>query len=348
MLNDVIGGEFAVSIDGDSIQPSIHESRVDEFYASGRTALFAILDFAFRASKSGKKLLLPNYICKSVVDCALHAGADCVFYRVNSDMKPDLEDLLDKAKDVAAVILVNYFGMVSTEDAITRLKERELQIKIIVDDVQNYYGFKLHDGVDYSFTSYRKWFPVPDGAEVIYSGDKNLVRYEEPNRFYQYKLAGNLLKNFDEILSPEIYLESIETGESMLDRDFTGCISEYSLNRMNRIDKTEMAKRRRSNAKILHDGLSDLGVEHIWNNDEGIIPLFVPIIIKKGREKLRSAFAKENIFCPVHWPKFEIGGIPALDNSLYDNEMSLICDFRYGDDSMYKQLRIIERECKNL
>ena len=58
--------------------------------------------------------------------------------------------------------------------------------------------------------------------------------------------------------------------------------------------------------------------------------MFVPIIVPNGkRDALRRHLIRNEIYCPVHWPRPE-----GCVSNLYDGELSLICDQRYGIEDM--------------
>jgi hypothetical protein len=55
---------------------------------------------------------------------------------------------------------------------------------------------------------------------------------------------------------------------------------------------------------------------------------FVPILLP-NRNEIRAHLTKNEIYCPVHWPKPE-----GCESNIYDHELSLICDQRYGIKDM--------------
>ena len=72
--------------------------------------------------------------------------------------------------------------------------------------------------------------------------------------------------------------------------------------------------------------------------------MFVPIFIT-DRDNLRKKFFDNNIFVPKHWPKHSdiING----NNMLYEKELSLICDQRYGTEDMYRQIDVLKQFINN-
>ena len=61
--------------------------------------------------RSGQKILVPAYICKSAVEPIEQFGADVVFYEIRRDCTPDWPDLESKLHgNVGGLMAVHYFG----------------------------------------------------------------------------------------------------------------------------------------------------------------------------------------------------------------------------------------------
>lgn len=343
----VIGGEFEIPLDlcGAADREEIAHSE-GTYYTSGRTCLYAILKALQPHKKELGGVLLPDYICASVAKSVKDAGYGFSFYRIGLDLQPDMESLCTGLRKDKIVLLVSYFGMIDLTDTVSVIRKQAEDAIIIIDNVQDYYGLGKMDDFDYAFTSFRKWFPVPDGAEVLAKDGRQQARMpdlDEKNRFAQYKLAGNLLKNFRGKIDDLLCLELINKGEELLDEEYRCKGTNYALAMMESIDKAECAEKRRKNAKVLYEGLSRLGIMNVYREDT--VPLFVPIFLK-DRTKIRKKFFEHSIFCPVHWPheSEELQG----ENPLYEMELSLICDQRYGEDEMGLILEVLEHEYKNM
>lgn len=344
----VIGGEFEIPLElYKKGTERITERRYSDryYYTSGRACLYAILNCIADANREYGGVLVPDYICASVTKTIKEAGYDFRFYQIGKDFLPDKKSLCEGLLKERIILLINYFGVSDLRESISLIRRKTEDAVIIIDNVQNYYGFAGKGDFDYMFTSFRKWFPVPDGAEVV-AGRKQLYEklkgFEGRNKFAQYKLAGNILKNFREELEDSVCLELIETGEKILDKGYRCRCTEYSLEVMKKLDKERYAERRKRNAKVLHEGLERIGITNIYREDA--VPFFVPILLN-NREKVKEKFFENHIFCPIHWPhkSAELQG----NNPLYDEEFSLICDQRYGENDMRRILEILESECKN-
>ena len=329
-MNSIIGGEF--SIDEKLLNNNRSAEIKSHFFTSGRTALNAIL----KDIGDNGVIYIPNFLCSSIVQTIHDSGWDYQFYSINSKLIPVIS-FSEISKHRSVILLINYFGLIDLSDIITEIKKKIPDSILILDNVQAYYAHQYKE-IDYFFNSYRKWFPCPDGAEAW----KKETGYMLPsvysdNLWAQYKLAGNLLKNYSDLINDNIALELIEKGESLLDHDYHVNCSEASLRIILNLNLREVADIRKKNAKVLHEGLVELGVEHIWA--ESAVPLCLPIFVD-NRDELRKAFFQERIFTPIHWKN--MGEQLSGRNNLYDRELSLIVDQRYGESDMVRQLNVLK------
>ena len=332
----IIGGEHI--IDPDALSRRIIRSEIPQF-SLGRTCLHAILT---SLQSEINCLLLPDYQCYSVVEVPLRINMPITHYHISSDFLPDYEDIRKKANENTekmGIVLISYFGMVDLNSSIQSIRQEFPDMIIIVDDVQNYFGFGKHLDFDYCFTSYRKWFEIPDGADIIQkNGDSKMeCCYHGDPEYASYKVAGNLLKNNSEMIGDSVSLELIEKGEKMMDESYLYSCSEIGCSLYQRVDTELAAKKRKANAEFLHKGLQRLNIEHLY--DPSRIPLFIPVV-HKNRDQIRKALFADNVFPPVHWPV--IDSAAQGNNELYKVELSLICDQRYDEEDMDRMLRGIE------
>ncbi|MCR4740303.1 MAG: hypothetical protein K5886_08610 [Lachnospiraceae bacterium] len=336
--NKPIGGEFAIDKKWYDLVQGTKASDISLF-SCGRSALYAAL------KDINGTVILPDYLCESIIDAVKKAGAGYIFYHVDASMKPVNESILEAYDRCPfnAVLLINYFGLRDNGDTIAFIREKLPEIKIITDCVQDQYGYAGLKDYDYAFNSLRKWFPVPDGAYLKKKEDSKircLMPVSGPGQvsdsgFQAYKLAGNLLKQYGAAVSEDIFLDLIEKGEEMLDEDFLCKTSLFSTKAVNVIDYEGAAAARRKNGAFLDEKLTAMGLEHIRydNGNDRAVPFFIPLICKDRdtRDGLRMHLRSKGIFAPVHWPAPDD---PDIKNDLYDRELSLTCDQRYGPEDM--------------
>lgn len=328
-MQKVMGGEFLIN--NNLFEKTIMD-RETIIYSSGRNALFNILynEYDFDA----RTILIPNYLCDSVTRTINDAGWSYKFYRINIDLEFDIDEII-KCEDINAVLVINYFGVLKLDEAIKKIRKARQELVIIEDDVQAFFEYKKSEA-EYSFTSLRKWFPCPDGAFINTKRElKTKIAVE--SKWSQYKLAGNLLKNYCNVVDDSICLELLKKGEELLDMEYNSVCSEVSQEIYAHIDTENVANIRKKNARFLHENLLKLGVRHIYCEDA--VPLFIPIFIE-NRDILRKHFFETNIFTPVHWQMIndEWNG----DSQIYNLELSLICDQRYDIEDMKRQINVLE------
>lgn len=115
------------------------------------------------------------------------------------------------------------------------------------------------------------------------------------------------------------------------------------------LDTTHIARNRQRNARILIDGLQDIPeIELMFQTmQDDEVPLFVPVLLRENRAKLRKYLIDNAIYCPIHWPKSEFHkGISQRAEMLYSQELSLVCDQRYGSDDMNRIVECIRKYYK--
>lgn len=331
-MHEVIGGEFAI----DKKLLSNNKENKELQYSSGRSVLYSIL---MHVEGKHKKILLPAYLCDSITRTVIETGWKYTFYQINEFLHPIIDDdLCSTLKECDAILLINYFGMVDLKNDIASIRNEGSGIFVIEDDVQAFYSLDK-TSADCSFTSLRKWFPCPDGALLHMNSSVQVepcVKTE--NKWSQYKLAGNLLKEQSDYVDDSIILSLLSKGEDLLDNSYLSYCSKASINIFSNLDLEKIAHRRKQNAKILHCELKKLGIKHMYSDNA--IPLFIPVFVD-NRDELRREFFSQQVFTPNHWPKIsdEVNGI----NTLYTEELSLICDQRYCEKDMMKQINILKR-----
>ena len=280
-------------------------------------------------------------MCSSVAEVPFRLGLPFEHYHITASLLPDVDEVKEKiirSDKKLAVVLISYFGIVDLDDVIISIRHDYPNVMIIVDDVQDFYGFGHHVDYDYCFTSYRKWFAIPDGSDVLQKSETlDLIQFDGHSNYALYKAAGNLLKNHAQMVGDSISLELFDKGEDEMDEEYRYACSDLGSKLFQRIDTGVVAEKRKNNAKILHEGLNRLNIRHYYNSNN--VPLFVPIVIQ-DRDRIRKKLFVENIFVPVHWPIIDI--TLQGNNELYKTELSLICDQRYDKEDMERMLSEIE------
>ena len=335
----MIGGEFPIAVTDVLDAETRHLQSTDVYtYSSGRAAMYQILKY-LQKGKGINRILLPDYLCSSVLVPAKTLKLEYEFYPIDEALELE-QDAFSKLFDkTAAVLLINYFGLKDLSNQVAYIRAHDHNAIIIEDDVQAFYEFKKDlNGVDFKFTSLRKTFAIPDGGLV--KTNHNLPKLDSINTFGQYKAAAALLKSMREgNFNDHIYLELFEKGESLIDSELDCGMSPVAQKLYSYVDEERVKVRRLNNAKYLLEQLTKLGIKPIMPLIEDHVPLFIPIVLN-NRDAVRKAMFKKEIFCPIHWP---LEGVDLQRGRIMaETELSLIIDQRYGVKDMDEIIRVLK------
>lgn len=330
-MSGIIGGEFSISSELLKLKERELESSNIKF-SSGRSALFSILcDIEKKRGIKGR-ILLPSYLCNSITQTIIDAEWRFDFYELDSTLHIEL-DSSDAFSNYDTILLINYFGLLDLDNDISILRKLCTHLVIIEDDVQAFYNME-YSKADYSFCSLRKWFPCIDGAITKPSNIPPLNK--KCSLWSHYKFAGNILKSYSGYVDDSLILELLRHGENLLENEYLTECSSVSRIIFSNLKLERIAQIRKENAKVLHCELARMNIPHLYNEDA--VPLFIPIFIE-NRDELRKDFFDRKIFTPKHWEwvSNSLNGKCAI----YDIELSLICDQRYGKEDMDRQISVI-------
>ena len=324
----------------------------ETMYLCGRTALDVIVKDAVR-TYGISSALLPSYCCYTMIEPFLQNGIDIRFYDVFVDEEGILTAEVPEPQNNEVLYIMRYFGDTDME---YKGAGRSLTgwLTSVEDLTHSCFMEGYSTNADYWFTSYRKWFAVEGIAVAGKRGRRLPEAFKNRNEAY-YDLRRkafslkNKFMNGDPIEKSE-FLGAFGKAESLLSRDYrdygTGYEESYILFRF--LDEIKDTKqRRRDNARILIEGLTDIsGIKAFTDfKDDRKCPLFVSIVVKDGRrDALRRYLISKDIYCPVHWPLSEPHtSISDRAKELYAEELSLVCDQRYGAEDMERIVQEIRK-----
>jgi len=348
--NIYIGGEIEINpFDLDIQEIGSNNLQKYSFYLDGRMALKIIL----KKIQPKKMVLLPSYLCPSILQPLKEIGLKYDYYRINEDFSIDESSILNKIgkKKYDVVLVINYFGLIGKNDlTIKIIKDFDRQIKVIEDwSHLSFIPYELNyyrSTADFIFGSLRKIFAVPDGGFILanksysFKNNKNIDDY-----LVASKILGKCLRYlyvngyFKENKSIErIYLKMLENGEKYLDEkiqltkislilmskfNFKGI---YELRRNNYFNLSRLLK---SNKLLLH--YIDIIKENMEQNE---MPYMLPVYIKNiDRNLLRYKLRDKGIFCSIIW---EIPKEITFKNNrnMSNNILCLPIDQRYNEIHM--------------
>ena len=324
-----------------------HIKNEETAYLCGRTALDIIVRDAIR-TYGISSVLLPSYCCHTMIEPFLRNGISIRFYDVYVNDDGFLTADIPAPRESEMLYLMKYFG---DTDIHYRGEGKKLfgWTATIEDLTHSCFTVDYFTQADYWFTSYRKWFAV-EGIATAGKRDGRLPKASRGRNETYYKLkneAFSLKHQFMDSASVEKqqFLRMFRRAETLLEADYQdygiGFEEIYDLFRF--IDDIKrVCSKRRDNAKVLVEGLTEVPGIKVFADfkDDRKCPLFVPIIVKDGkRDALRKWLISKNIYCPVHWPVSAWhAGIAERTKKIYDGELSLVCDQRYGVEDMKRTI----------
>lgn len=335
----MIGGEFPIAVIDILIASIRHSDEPGVYtYSSGRAALYQILKY-LKQDKGVNHILLPDYLCSSILIPVKELGLDYTFYPIDEQLELEPASFTKLYKRNSAVLIINYFGLKDLTAQIQAIRSLDAHAIIIEDDVQAYYEFKKPLGdVDFKFTSLRKTFAVPDGGFV--KTKNRMPKAETPSTFGQYKAAAALLKSMREgNFNDQIYLEMFEKGESLIDSELECGMSMIAEKLFDSLEEESVKIHRLNNARYLIRRLDQIGIKPLLYLNDGHVPLFIPVMLN-NRDAVRQKMFQNEVFCPVHWP------LEGMDvrrgKEMSETELSLIIDQRYGQKEMDDIIKYIQ------
>ena len=288
---------------------------------SGRTAIEAVV----RQTPDAHTAFLPSYCCDSMIVPFRDAGIEVKFYQVSWDNGLKVE--IDGSADI--VLWCNYFGF--------KNEMPELNGVVIEDITHSMLStVSAHSNSDYLVASLRKWEPVNCGGYCSVKMDGEVPSDE----FVRLKSEAMELKaDYLKDLNPkkkQQFLSMFGESNHWLAEHYSGLsIDSFSRDYLERVDVEHQRRIRRENAKTLYEGLSGK-VQFMFPVEAMDCPLFVPVLLP-NRNEVRTHLTKNEIYCPVHWPKPK-----GCESNIYDLELSLICDQRYGVEDMKRIVSVIQ------
>lgn len=325
----------------------------DKIYLlSGRTALEYILRDIMK-HHNVKAVLLPSYCCHTMIEPFFRHGISVRFYNVYFDEMDGLSVEVPQAQENEIFYYMTYFGFHQLMETGMNKINKDFMV-VIEDRTHSWLSGRSGFYADYSYVSYRKW----TGFDAIALANKETGSFsdfpEAINTKYSNlrKRASSMKRTFMDSGKGEKqeYLDLFEKAEELLETDYVGYKpSADTMAAFLQLDTTYIAGKRQQNARILIDGLRDIPeIELMFRTvQDDEVPLFVPVLLRENREKLRKYLIDNDIYCPIHWPKSEFHKeISQRAEMLYIQELSLVCDQRYGPDDMNRIVECIRKYYK--
>ncbi|MDD3567446.1 MAG: hypothetical protein PHT92_03505 [Bacteroidales bacterium] len=272
------------------------------FTFGGYFSLIAIIRALKPKFETDSIVLLPSYMCPSILIPFKLEGIKYRFYKVDEELFIDidyLKSIIDER--VKAVLFIDYFGasqLDRIQSIIAFLSARN--ITIIQDVVQ---CIELNNNFlfgDFIFNSFRKFSPF-DGSIILSKEKMKIHFYDETNKYLKFKRWGQVLRylHIELNLFPSSCFLKI-FGQANKHYHVNGILkfSKFNLKQLNKFDVDQMVSNQKHYFNLLFYNFGNNMPKLLQSKN------YVPLgfVIKlDNRDFVRKEFFKKNIFPPIHW-----------------------------------------------
>lgn len=278
-----IGGYFGLDLPdyGDLYPDAIK-------FQSGRAAIRAALE-----CNEISRVLMPAYICDSIIKSAVDAGVEVETYDLDESLYP--KNLPRSLPDQCAVIYVNYFGL--CQQNIFRLLEEIPDDRLIIDS--SHALFDPHTDALATIYSPRKFVGLPDGGLLRASPQLRITPPAEEDQGSFERMRYLLLRMA--YSAREGYADFDKARNSLRDLPPLA-MSRLTQRLMRSIRWDRVSERRRENYAVMAR-MMDATNEMHWILGKNDVPLCYPFTLN-GCEinKIKNELAMLNVFTATYWP----------------------------------------------
>lgn len=286
---------------------------------------------AFRVTGC-KRIWIPIYQCDSIRETLEKKGVNVMFYHIDNRFNPiDIE-----AKDDDAVLLVNYYGIMSS----TRMKDLAKPYRHPIIDCAQAFFCKPVDGALMVY-SCRKFVGAPDGAYVI---GRNAHKYiEEYPQCYSSDTAGYLLKRIEYGCEGKGY-EARGLNESRIDKEDCMVMSKLTHTIMDAEDYDYNQRKRKENFAYAHTLLGSINcIDPTMYMDDETVPMVYPLVVEEDECIQRLYKAKH---FQGHWWSYICKEQPenSFEHWLSRYVIPITIDQRYGKEEIDYLVNVIKNK----
>ena len=307
----------------------------------------ALKEIARLNENSNKIVLIPAYTCQTVITPFEESGWNAIFYPIKKNLRIDTDCLVEICKKNKPSLLVvhPFYGMDlnNEEENVLDLLKSE-GVKIVIDLTQCIFSTREYPYCEYQVGSYRKWFPIPDGAYLKCSEPVKSLLSKNTDFSDMYSWAMYLRSVYFESGDKHLKLISIalsKKAEEIVESDISSHkISGLSLSLISKEDIDWNQKQRLRNHSLLHQMIVDRegAVVKVCKNEDQVTtaPLYFTLYVE-NRKDLQRLLAENSVYAPVLWP---VEDARVLVNKeveyIYNHILAIPCDQRYSYEDMIK------------
>ncbi|HOX77114.1 MAG TPA: hypothetical protein PLW31_03665 [Bacteroidales bacterium] len=286
----------------------------------GYYSLLAILDHLKSDIDEESEVLLPSYLCQSILQPFKARNIKYNFYRVDQNLYVDISHLLSLInKNVKAVLFIDYFGATQKDRLSTTIDFLSSKnIFIIQDMVQCLHLDQDKMFGDYIFNSFRKFFPI-EGSVLLSKKEININFSKRTcSKFVLNKRMGQLLRYFHVnygMFSSSSFLKFFKTADKNYYDEQNYKMSKTSRAILKKFDIDLLIKTQKQYYQFLLDNFGNYVPELL--NNQRFVPLGFVIVVPE-RDLLRKKLFLENVYPPVHWILSD-----EIDDQLFSESIAL-------------------------
>lgn len=343
-----VGGEFYADARWLLDEAAISTEKMI-FLNGGKACLIVIADYL--RAHGVEKILLPAYLCPTIVNTLESRGLACAYYPIRPDFSIDLDALAHKSAGYQAVYFINYFGFSHPAPARGFLADlRQKGVLVIEDNAQA--GFPEQSTGDFIFNSVRKLAAFNGGyLTTALNVTPSIEKYRgRPNRHlplireYRERLADYLYRGAGSHTELE---QMLRLAETYYDSDLVVEGDPLERRQIERLDWKGIKQARRQNYAYLLSLIA--GVEELAPVfpalQEDNMPLGLPVYVRGvSRDWLLDELGNAGIGLTIHWDELlrdpRLNGDPVAVR-MASQMLTLVIDQR----TSHKQMDYLVQTC---
>ena len=349
-----VGGEFFYDDRWNTTNRPI--STKDMFFLNGGKACLIVIS-RYLIEHGIRRILLPSYLCPTIVATLERGGLNCDYYQVLPDFSIDLVDLDQKAARHQAVYFINYFGFFHSEFEQVFLNNLQRQGKLLIEDNAQA-GFNPQHFGDFVFNSIRKLAPYDGGylstmTDLTIHGDQldnSFNRRLPVIRRYRNLLADYQFRGWGRY---EALVDLYDLAEKFYETDWVIKGNTQERFYIEQLDWEQIKKKRRANYCYLLQQISGIPeLKPIFPLlQENNMPLGLPVYVRGiSRDWLFNQLGRNGIGLTVHWN--ELLSDPRLNQNVTAAKMArkiltLVIDQRMNRTQLDYLVHNLIYLCKN-